>query len=229
MRKHKLPFLVILASFTVILFLFSFNSIANALSSNCVVTRVGAPGMVEPPLPDDCPQPAAGGAGGVPGTGAGQVPLYTQCDPRWAYNSYGCGSTMKSAACGPTSLAMVISYHLGREVLPPETAALALSKGWRICGNGTAWAAMTGMPPIYGLKSKSISWAEAKTYLAQGLPIIQSQANGYFTRGGHFIVLTGISPDGKTFYINDPDGFHRTTATEAQIAPTAKAQWYISK
>ena len=198
-----------------------------AVKSNCVITKVGDPAG-QPAIPAECLEEQAGGG---PVAGSGKVPLYKQWDPRWAYKSYGCGNNMSEAACGPTSLAMVMSYYTGREILPPETADVSMSHGWRLCGIGTAWAAMTGMPtlPQYNLHSKSISWNEAKKYLEKGMSIIQSQGEGYFTSGGHFIVITGVSSDGKTFYINDPDGRHRTSATESQITVSMKAQWAITK
>jgi len=220
---NKLTWCLFLSFILLFVYFFSPIAFAQSVQSNCVVTKVGSPGS-QPSLPPGC---------GTDSTTVvtGKVPLYKQWDPRWGGNSYGCGSTIAEAGCGPTSLAMVMSYYTGRIILPSETAAVSISKGWRLCGNGTAWAAMTGMPalPQYGLKSKAVSWAEAKKYLAQGLPIIQSQSNGYFTHGGHFIVITGMSADGKTFYINDPDGFHRTQATEPLITVSMAAQWYISK
>lgn len=156
------------------------------------------------------------------------VPLYKQWDARWGNLSYGCGgTTIASSGCGITSLAMVISYYAGKEVLPPQTALISMENGWRDCGAGTAWAAMTEMPKIFGLYAKSVTWEQAKTYLKKGMPVIQSHSCCYFTKHGHFIVVTGINSDG-TYKINDPDGFHRTEATEDQVS-VAKGNWVIWK
>ncbi len=157
----------------------------------------------------------------------GKVPLYKQWDPEWSRISYGCGDTIATAGSAITSLAMVISWASGKEVLPPETARRALEKNWRLCAGGTAWEAMRGIPALYGLKAKSISWTEAKRYLAHNIPVIQSHGSGYFTSEGHFVVLTGVQK-GK-YSVNDPDNYHRTEATETQIATSMKAQWVVMR
>jgi len=160
-----------------------------------------------------------------------KVPLYKQWNSAWAAHGFGgCGKTIQSSGCGITSLAMVISYWTGKQVLPSETADVAIAHHWDACatGDGTSWSAMTGMPPLYGLKGKEISWNEAKTYLTQGIPVIQAHTKGYFTDGGHFIVLTGIF--GGNYLVNDPDGKHRTIATESQINDSSlQATWVITK
>ena len=40
--------------------------------------------------------------------------------------------------------------------------------------------------------------------LSTGKPVIASMKKGTFTRGGHFIVLRGITEDGKIL-VNDPN------------------------
>ncbi len=40
--------------------------------------------------------------------------------------------------------------------------------------------------------------------IQNGHPVIVS-VNGYFTSGGHFMVLTGVTEDGY-FIVNDPNG-----------------------
>lgn len=160
----------------------------------------------------------------------GSVPLYHQWDPRWRSKSFGCGTTMAAAACGPTALAMVLSYYTNKAVLPPEVADVVLANKLRVCNAGTAHAAITKIPPMYGLRSKNITWSQAKTYLSQGIPVVQVHGPGFFTSGGHFIVLTKNSPAGSQNYlVNDPDGRHRTVATEKQIISSLKQSWVISK
>lgn len=162
-----------------------------------------------------------------------KVPYYTQGGGKpWSQNSYGCGTTIAQAGCGITSLAMVISYWTGKEVLPSETAKLSLKKGWRICGSGTSWSAMTAMPKIYGLQSKQISssWSVVKSYLDKGYTVIQSHGPGCFTKGGHFIVLTGYS--GTKVYVNDPNSSHksyRNGVSLSCVTSSVKASWVIWK
>lgn len=193
---------------------------AQSVQSNCVITKIGTPGK-QMTIPAQC----ASSVGG-------KVPLYKQWDPRWASDFYGlssCPTTIHAAGCGPTSLAMVISFITDRQVLPPEVANDASKSGWYQCGAGTAFAALTDLPVKYfGLQSKAVTWSQAKVYLGQGIPIIQSHGPGYFTGGGHYIVVTGVNSDG-TYSINDPDGLHRTVATESEILDNLMGSWELSK
>lgn len=154
------------------------------------------------------------------------VPLWRQADRRWGGMWYGTAS-MADSGCGPTSLAMVISYYKGRYIYPPETAKQALKHHWRIPHVGTSSRAMTEMPKLYGLDSKQVSWADAKEALHHGKPIIQAQGKGYFTSEGHYIVITKAK--GNTYYINDSGPRHRTRATERQIKASMQGSWLISE
>jgi len=154
-----------------------------------------------------------------------KVPLYKQWDPRWGGLPFGnCGTDIASSGCGPTSLAMVISYWENKAILPSQTAKQAVHE----CGVGTTYASLISVPELYGLHSKVVSWDEAKRYLQQGIPVINVQRKGYFTKHGHYIVVTEINANG-TYAINDPDGFHRTQATEAQITASRVESWVITK
>ncbi len=214
-------------TFTVFVFVFLSISttiaLAQSFQSNCSVVKVGNP-LGDVVLPSSCTVSSQAPSANV----NGKVPLYKQWDERWGSNSYGCGgTTIGSAGCGVASLAMLISYWLNKEVFPSETARIALDNGWRICNKGTSWDAMTGMPRMYGLNAKEIDWEEAKKYLLMGIPIIQSHSAGFFTNHGHFIVLTGYSTG--VYFVNDPDGKHRTEATEQQITNSLNTSWVVLK
>lgn len=198
-------------------FLFVFLSPANAQeTTSCFVTSFGNPDNTSSSLPPEC-------------TTLAEVPLYDQGD--YSGIRYSAG-TIATSGCGPTALAMVISYYLGRDVYPPELATLITNRGEVSSSqcSGTCWSAMINVPKVYGLNSKYVSWDEAKEHLRNGEPIINSQGPGFFTSGGHYIVITGVSNDGRTYYINDPNYRERTkTATEAQITASDKAFWLIYK
>ena len=136
----------------------------------------------------------------------GAVPYLSQKDPRWAtkmYSSHGDKSqTIASSGCGPTSMAMVISA-LAKQVTPIETCKFAIDNNFRSKENGTEWAFFTKIATKYGLKSEQtystndVIWA-----LKAGKIVIANMGKGYFTKGGHYIVLTGIV--GDTIMANDP-------------------------
>lgn len=153
------------------------------------------------------------------------VPLFKQSDEKWGDADFGYGTTLASSGCGPTNLAMVMSYYKGRKILPPEVAKEVLKHKWRVEGEGTSHAAMTEIPKLYGLQSREISWSDAKKALSQGKPVIQSQGAGYFTSEGHYITLTGV--DGNKFKVNDSAGRNRTRATEEQITASLNKSWLI--
>ena len=204
------------------------------VATSCVTTKVGNPNGPAPTLPPECssqsPNQSQGQSTGGSGSCSitpGKVPLCKQWDPKWASHPYCNGNTMQSGACGPTSLAMVMSFYLNKIILPPDVADYISANHWSICG-GTDDQEMTLGPQHWGLKGKAVTWEQAKTYLKQGIPVIQVHGAGYFTGGGHFIVLTGVNSDG-TYSVNDPDGKHRTSATEAQITASLENSWVISK
>jgi hypothetical protein len=71
--------------------------------------------------------------------------------------------------------------------------------------------------------------------MENGHPVICLQRKGIFTSGGHFIVLTGVTEDGKIL-VNDPNGYNweknaemqegfENGFTPDQIKAAAKAYW----
>lgn len=53
----------------------------------------------------------------------GDLPQYSQGDPKWSSVPYG-GSTIGKAGCGPSSLAMLVTAATGRDVLPTDIAEM---------------------------------------------------------------------------------------------------------
>jgi len=130
--------------------------------------------------------------------GYANIPYYNQTDIRWATNSYG-NSTIYSGGCGPTSLAMVVSGLTGRTT-PDIVADWSYRNGHRAEGQGSYWSLMTDGGAYYGLQVEQVSRRNPNKIvqaLSEGYPVIASMGPGHFTRGGHFIVLRGITADGK--------------------------------
>ncbi len=138
--------------------------------------------------------------------GVPEVPLYKQTDPRWGYKDYSCGTTIAGAGCGPTSLAMILSYYTGSEIFPDEIAALSLKYGHRVCGHGTAPTLFSDTRILHGVKGSYDSnnsmkgWEEVLKKINYG-PIIISVGPSIFTGGTHYIVLK--AKIGDIIYIND--------------------------
>lgn len=165
------------------------------------------------------------------------VPYYSQTAPApWHSDPYGSCGTIGTSGCGITSLAMVLTYLTGRDIKPPETAKISVDNGWRVCGSGTAYAAMIKMPKMFNLKSTELGggrsgWEKNKEYLAKGCPIIQlHHAPSIFTQHGHYIVATGYS--GTTAYINDPVYSHKkfqNGVSEDEVIKSMDDSWAICK
>lgn len=133
---------------------------------------------------------------------------YSQEDKRWAsvpYSRRGDPTqTIGSSACGPTSFAMVASTYKGRAILPPETAAFAVERGYRTANSGTAWSYFPAIAQFYGLTVKQTgSLSDVKTALAAGALVIATMGPGHLTGGGHYVLMVGI--DGKWIEVYDPN------------------------
>lgn len=139
-----------------------------------------------------------------------RVPLLMQWDTRWGYESYG-ASYIACAGCGPTCLSMVLLYLTDNtEYSPLAVARYAEENGYYITGQGTSWDLMRSGAAHFGLDSQELSLSEAqmKWAIDQGLPIICSVGPGDFTAEGHFIVITGYTNEG--FTVNDPNSILRS-------------------
>ena len=149
---------------------------------------------------------------------SGMIPLFRQNDPRWKDIPYGQG-TIETSGCGPTSFAMVISGLEGNlgswdkngdKILDPgEAAAYAKAEGYNsTTGEGTSWALFEqASASRFGLNSTEVEPTNYSTVydaLKNGYPVVVSMHEGHFTKGGHFIVLTGVDTDGQVL-INDPN------------------------
>ena len=133
-----------------------------------------------------------------------EIPHYLQYDPKWCNISYGTG-IVKNTACGPTSMAMVISYLNNTTVTPADVVHWAGNR-YYVAGQGSSWSLFPAVAEQYGIKCSELG-KNAKAVvdaLSNGCPVIASMGPGTFTSGGHFIVLRGITEDGKIL-VNDPN------------------------
>lgn len=144
----------------------------------------------------------------------GEIPLFLQWDERWGYETYG-DDYMAVTGCGPTALSMVYIGLTGDTSLNPyEMAKLAQNNGYYVNGSGSSWNMMLGLASQIGLDANEISLDEnsIKKELSAGNPIICIMGPGDFTTSGHFIVLTGITDDGKV-QVNDPNSVKNSQKT----------------
>ena len=132
------------------------------------------------------------------------VPLYLQYQDPWGSKAYGDGTIRKNGCC-PTCLAMVFSYLCQKNIYPDDVAAWAGNK-YYVNGAGTSWGIFTPASSHWGVTCTNIGKSEASMVqaLRDGKLVVASMGPGTFTKGGHFIVLTGITESGK-IRVNDPN------------------------
>lgn len=116
------------------------------------------------------------------------APLYFQQDyPDTMYGNY----SLVTYGCGVTTMSMLVSYMTDEEWTPPELCALY----GKYCSKaGTAHAMFTEVPIDRGFycKERVFTWKEALAYLEQGYMVVTLQRNGYWTRGGHYLLLHNL-------------------------------------
>lgn len=135
-----------------------------------------------------------------------EVVYYSQIDERWSNTKYGKTGTIGSSGCGPTALAMVVSTLTGNNVTPPMVAKWSAENGHKCEGSGSYHSLIPKGGEHYGLKVTKLgrsSKKELSELLSQGKLIIVIMTKGHFTSGGHFIVLRGITENGKVL-VADP-------------------------
>ena len=131
------------------------------------------------------------------------VPLYFQAD--YANTPYGGYGTVASHGCGITSVAMVFSYLLDEYIMPDT---LAKEFGRYNTEGGSSWTLFPDSAEKYGLyTTQTWKWDEVVEALENGHIVIANPHECLFTGGGHFIVLYGITEDGKIL-VHDPNKYN---------------------
>ena len=130
---------------------------------------------------------------------------YNQLDERWADLPYGTDN-IGGYGCGPTSMAIVVSSLTDQTVDPPTMAEWAYQNGYWCSGNGSYHSLIPGAAEGFGLQWESISTDDPQAVvdtLASGKLIVALMSKGHFTSSGHFMVLRGVTSEGKIL-VADP-------------------------
>lgn len=114
---------------------------------------------------------------------------FNQGDSAWNQNGY----CIAKAGCGPTSMAVVITSLTGKWVTPLDTAIWGYQHGF-YSREGSAHEMIPAMAVAYGLRCQGVGtdYQAIKKALKAGKPVVCLMGPGYFTRGGHFMVLVAI-------------------------------------
>ena len=137
--------------------------------------------------------------------GSTPVVYYNQMDERWKDLPYGTDD-IGHYGCGPTSMAMVVSSLTSETVDPPHMAQWAYENGHWCSRSGSYYSVVTGAAQAWGLNvtaSPRTSPHPLIDALSSGKLVVAIMGPGHFTKHGHFIVLRGVTSDGKVL-VADP-------------------------
>lgn len=134
--------------------------------------------------------------------GAVDTVYYMQTDARWGSMIYGGEDTIAKYACGPTSMAIVVSSLTDIGIDPLQMSGWAFNNGYWYPQSGSLHSVVNGTAKAFGLKSEGVgndadTPKKVKEALKGGDMVVVLMGKGHFTKGGHFIVLRGITAEGK--------------------------------
>ena len=162
----------------------------------------------------------------------GKIPLFLQWDKKWGYDFYG-NEPIAISGCAPTSLAMVAVGLTGNTRINPLVVSnYAYKHDYYVNGVGSSWSLISEGAKHFGLNSQELPLSKSSilSTLKEGFPIIVTVGPGTFTTTGHFLVLTGLTDDGKVT-INDPNSkINSSKSWDVDIfLKEAKNLWKMSK
>lgn len=113
-----------------------------------------------------------------------------------------CGS-IAACGCGPTSVAIVSSSILKKQITPIETTNKLCAMGGCSSGGSYAGSLTQELKTVYGLNARnSNNDQEAINALATSKAlVIVNMGPGIFTTGGHYMVLAGVNKKGEVLVI----------------------------
>ena len=140
------------------------------------------------------------------------VVYFNQADSRWKDIAYGKTGTIGKSGCGPTSLAIVVSTLTDQTINPVEMSRWSYKNGHCAEGAGSYHSLIRNGAKHFGLSvegEEASNSAEIVQALSKGQLVIAIMGKGHFTSSGHFIVLRGITEEGKVL-VADPISIKRS-------------------
>lgn len=143
----------------------------------------------------------------------GTIPIvyFNQGSETWAEQPYGTDDIGRYG-CGPTAMAMVVSSMTDTDADPLQMAQAAVSLGHWAKRGGSYLSVVEGLAEDFGLTAVSLRERTPDALmdaLLSGNLLVALMGPGHFTRGGHFIVLRGVTLSGKIL-VADPNSPERS-------------------
>ena len=143
----------------------------------------------------------------------GTIPIvyFNQGSETWADQPYGTDDIGRYG-CGPTAMAMVVGSMPEADTDPLQMAQLAVSLGHWAKRGGSYLSVVEGLASASGLTAVSLR-ERTPDALMDALTgsnlLVALMGPGHFTKGGHFIVLRGVTLSGKIL-VADPNSQERS-------------------
>ena len=142
----------------------------------------------------------------------GQTPVvyFNQLDEKYANKPYGTDN-IGGYACGPTSMAIVISSLTHDTIDPVEMAKWSYDHGYWCSKSGSYHALIPAAAKAWGLPVEGCSASEPQRIvdaLSEGKLVVAIMSKGHFTSDGHFMVLRGVK--GGRILVADPASYTRS-------------------
>lgn len=160
------------------------------------------------------------------------APQFFQQD--YPYTYYG-QYPIASWGCGITTMAMLSSYMTDEEWTPPELCAIY---GYYNTEKGTNIVMYDDVPGEMGfyLEKRTWDWNEVVAALENGQVVACLQYAGYWTKGGHFLLLQRVREDGlievrdsNLFNFGSLSGHQINGHEPSVITPKAAYYWIYQK
>ncbi len=147
-------------------------------------------------------------------TSMGEMLYFSQDDSHWADYLYGGTDPMHSYGCGPTVVAMLADSFGADQVpvSPTDVADWASDNGYYSEGHGSFHELIPDGLKNYGLNCApvtDITERHIRDLLNSDHQIVVLMGEGTFTKGGHFMILTGLDDMGRVT-IADPNNMVNT-------------------
>lgn len=165
--------------------------------------QLADPSVTELQLHDDGTQYLTGGMM--------DLDYFNQSAPPWADQPYGTDD-IAHYGCGPTAMAMVVNSMTDFYTDPILMARWAVQEHHWAKKSGSYLTIVSSAAEAFGLKAYSIQERTPdalRAALLSGDLIVALMGPGHFTKGGHFIVIHGITLSG-TLLVADPNSTERS-------------------
>lgn len=133
---------------------------------------------------------------------------YAQTDSVYASHPYA-GTNIGRSGCGPACMAMVISNFTDTIITPDKMGDWSTARGFAVNGRGSAYALFPAACKEYGIELSYLTYGEREKIeqaLRDGKLIMAIVGSGDFAKNRHFLLIRGITEDGKLLVANSYRG-----------------------